>query len=681
MDNDSGDDLLPRWRPWLFGVGIAVLICAVSAIGLLAVRRDREARRLQQAAIVWVRINEALSRRDSDAVAAQLSVLDAVSPTDTRAARLRQTLASGEADAMDQPAVRLLLNDHVRHNRLDAAAREASKRIQVEPHDWQARCVLAQVALRQGDRRTANEHFSALPSIANSPELPTPGVVLHALELARALGRPTSELTSHIVKDILPAVRNSLSISLAIDEKVQIICCYAATFVDRDLSSRLLEFWVPVAQLARQVADDSASTAHQLTGLGTAQERLLGVLIDLRQHGKISATDGHGLQRELEGCLARAWSRAIEQAPGTTAAYVGQVRAACRRTAWTEATTIYERGLRASDQPAELVAAAAYLFGPQRSEPRLDLAERALLIRPDDSSLWLLAADAALAAGQADKALADSRRARDLRPTDSSSRWMEARAALELHRPMEALTALEPMRADPLFDAGRAEILIRALCEAGAASAADEKLSSIVDGGVLIGGVKALLTAQQFEAAARWAKEVTRRQPGNWAAWLLLGDALRSLSAEPGGQRWKSREAHAAIEAYERVLLLDPTNLTAANNLAWVWLEPLASPEQALKAIGPLRRVELSTNVPPEMLETLGSIYLAVGQIERATRLLERAVGSPVPRPMYLLRLASAYRKQGRSKDAQACLVQAAEMPLTPVEVEELRRLRREFGD
>src|SRR5262249_23222570 len=130
----------------------------------------------------------------------------------------------------------------------------------------------------------------------------------------------------------------------------------------------------------------------------------------------------------------------------------------------------------------------------------------------------------------------------------------------------------------------------------------------------------------------------------------------------------------SAVRAYEWLRQRDPANLAAANNLAWLQLKGLGQADAALRSAAPLRAKEAATDLPPEMLETLGAGDLGVGEDGKAGRLLERAVRVVPTRPGYWTHLAVAQWRLGRRDDARRSLDRAARLRKSPREADEWRR-------
>ena len=147
--------------------------------------------------------------------------------------------------------------------------------------------------------------------------------------------------------------------------------------------------------------------------------------------------------------------------------------------------------------------------------------------------------------------------------------------------------------------------------------------------------VVALESAGRLEEAADGYLAILGNQPGSVRAWVNLGN-VRSEQNRPA-------EAEAA---YRRALALDPGDVDALNNLAWL---------------------------------------LLVGgtELEEAERLAARAAASPGPyRPVVLDTLARIQTARGRCDEADATLTEALALPaLSPEQRSVLEVARHEFRE
>lgn len=84
-----------------------------------------------------------------------------------------------------------------------------------------------------------------------------------------------------------------------------------------------------------------------------------------------------------------------------------------------------------------------------------------------------------------------------------------------------------------------------------------------------------------------------------------------------------SRDYQAAMRAYRDILADDPDNFAALNNLAYLLLEEVNKPQEALEFAR--RAGEMAPN-DPQVLDTLGWAYFASGDKPQALRTLQRSV-------------------------------------------------------
>jgi Tfp pilus assembly protein PilF len=108
-----------------------------------------------------------------------------------------------------------------------------------------------------------------------------------------------------------------------------------------------------------------------------------------------------------------------------------------------------------------------------------------------------------------------------------------------------------------------------------------------------------------------------------------------------------------AIEGYRRAIALDEEAAAARNNLALLLAERGALEEAREHA---QRAYALAGDDEPEVVDTLGWIYLRSGYLDRGTALIERAHRAAPTRPGPRLHLALAYREAGRTREARALL-------------------------
>jgi len=147
----------------------------------------------------------------------------------------------------------------------------------------------------------------------------------------------------------------------------------------------------------------------------------------------------------------------------------------------------------------------------------------------------------------------------------------------------------------------------------------------------------ALSAAGKAGEADAWAKKWIAENPKDTAMRTYLGD--RQLEA---------RNLKAAAAQYQAALAIDPNNVPALNNLAWIGGE-LGDP----KALGYAERaVKLEPN-SFAVLDTYGVLLLKNGQVDKALPILQRAHQLAPARNDVRLNYAKALIKAGKKDDAR----------------------------
>jgi Flp pilus assembly protein TadD len=134
----------------------------------------------------------------------------------------------------------------------------------------------------------------------------------------------------------------------------------------------------------------------------------------------------------------------------------------------------------------------------------------------------------------------------------------------------------------------------------------------------------------------RWVE----RTPGDARAWLLLAEAHE-----------RAGRAAAALPAYEKVIALEPNNVIALNNAAWIHNEAGNA-----RALDYARRAVDGAPTAPPVLDTYGWLLLARGDVEGAvTELRKAALGAP-DAPDIQYHFAAALVRRGESAEARGIL-------------------------
>ena len=106
------------------------------------------------------------------------------------------------------------------------------------------------------------------------------------------------------------------------------------------------------------------------------------------------------------------------------------------------------------------------------------------------------------------------------------------------------------------------------------------------------------------------AQQWTDIQPNNTQAWLTMGDTYLSQGDE-----------NSAEQPYREVLRIQPNNLIALNNLAWVLRE-----RQSTEAVQLARRAAELAPDNAAILDTYGVVLFRAGELNEANAVLERAL-------------------------------------------------------
>jgi tetratricopeptide (TPR) repeat protein len=146
------------------------------------------------------------------------------------------------------------------------------------------------------------------------------------------------------------------------------------------------------------------------------------------------------------------------------------------------------------------------------------------------------------------------------------------------------------------------------------------------------------------------------------AAQLLKGYYLQLAKDIPG-----------AIASYRKALELDPENVVAGNNLAWLLCEGNANLEEALSLA---KNAKKKAPEDPEIAETLGWIYYKMKNYTLAVYQLQQSVGNrKQPQAEHYYRLGMAFSGKGDAPKAKQTLRKALELNPKFKGAEEARKI------
>ncbi len=267
--------------------------------------------------------------------------------------------------------------------------------------------------------------------------------------------------------------------------------------------------------------------------------------------------------------------------------------------------------------PVPLLQLAEAQVAAKELPAAIESERKAIDLKPDLASAWALLAKTYMASGHPDTALADARKLQKGQPKDALGFALEGEIQAAQKNWSEAANAYRSAFAN----AHTPQIAARyytMLEEAG--KGADAKAM-----------------------ATKWMSD----HPDD--------PTIPGLLAEQDLRRGQTDEA---IAAYERVLKIDPDNVIALNNLAWMMTE-----KKDPKGLEYAERAHRLAPFNAGVLDTLGSAYTANGDPKRAVPLLRMASTLVPTHAQYRLHLAKALAESGDKAAAR----QAIE-PLTKLE-------------
>lgn len=115
----------------------------------------------------------------------------------------------------------------------------------------------------------------------------------------------------------------------------------------------------------------------------------------------------------------------------------------------------------------------------------------------------------------------------------------------------------------------------------------------------------------------------------------------------------RKHDLQAAAQQYEKVVAANPNDMTALNNLAWIYGE-----QNNPKALDLARKAHQAAPDNASIADTLGWLELKAGHADEALKLLTKAAGKASDNPEIQYHLAVAQAKAGYKEDAKATLKQ-----------------------
>jgi len=163
---------------------------------------------------------------------------------------------------------------------------------------------------------------------------------------------------------------------------------------------------------------------------------------------------------------------------------------------------------------------------------------------------------------------------------------------------------------------------------------------------VALGGIR--LAESQYEQALDIFTKLTQQDP-KWAGGYLRVGQIQERRTD-----WNDAEV-----AYQKVLQLEPANVVAKNNLAWVYAEHGGNIDVALRLAQEAKEARPDD---PSVSDTLGWIYVKKETLGNAIALLKESVAKDPKDPEFNYHLGVAYLKAGRLPEARQYLQTALKL-------------------
>jgi tetratricopeptide (TPR) repeat protein len=683
-----------RWfahQPRALQIGLILVVLTGLAAGAYYGRSFVKKRLTdREVGAAWREHAHAVGKGDVDDIRAALERVLAITPDDPTAKRHLSMLDRGEADADESEIAFVLMQEHIRKDRLVEAAREGEKVLVKHPKNWHARCVVAHHALQvKKDRSLAEQHLSQLADPDDPAAMVTAGGVLYALKLSDTLGRDAANLRRLIVRRLLPFLGGGTAAGLAAAGKVQLLECYLEPFTDRSLLGELADYLGVVDRLADSAVAEAVSEGNVdvLVRLARFGPRMRAALAMIRANDPVRLPDDRALPlvKAADERTRRAWLAVVEKDATRAEAYLGLANLAILTRDYNAALAQVAAGIKACGERVDLLDLQLALIAHYKPQEELrrtaEVLQRAAVAAKTDPAKWCLVAkvwillhrndfaqmacDEALAI-QKDHALACRLKASILVDSGSTSDLISAGDLIG------RLGELAP-RVDP----GLAQINARIMVGRGAWVLVEDEFNKVLETrpklqskssmaavGFLLGVLGAPPDVERAEWVAARAARVTIDDPQSAGARLVRFEALYRLAElsvtfdqRTGQPVWDTAHVAAALRAFEELALEERTRATVLARVAALQLKAERNAVVALRTASGLLEVEGALNAFE--IEVLGSILTANGRAGEAVRLLER--GEKRPRPTVGLRvaLALAYHANNQPLDRDAAVRRA----------------------
>ncbi|MGO9811460.1 MAG: tetratricopeptide repeat protein, partial [Isosphaeraceae bacterium] len=169
----------------------------------------------------------------------------------------------------------------------------------------------------------------------------------------------------------------------------------------------------------------------------------------------------------------------------------------------------------------------------------------------------------------------------------------------------------------------------------------------------------------------------------NSVAHLNLGDLLLSLAESQADPRLARPLFERAVAEYDQVLKVQPTQVEAANNKAWVLHTYLGRSQQAFELLQSLMKQVNAAVLPGELYDTLGAIQETLGRRSDAEQSYQSGLARSPDHPVLNYHFGKLLATDGtRTARARGYLAKALDSrdQLSPAMVQDAEVLVRQLG-
>ena len=296
----------------------------------------------------------------------------------------------------------------------------------------------------------------------------------------------------------------------------------------------------------------------------------------------------------------------------------------------------------------------------------LNTAESLVKARPRSARAWFLLAQAHAGLNKEQALAEDLRKAVELDPEYFQARAAYARLLLrqkrydEVERELKKLHKLAPDNPETVEIEG-ALALVRGDSEKGLALY--RKLFQLRPHTVtLLRLAAAEWSLKQYDNALKLLHDWVNEHPDDERALMNLANSYLFLGRHQD-----------AVKIFQRILAVNPNSVVSLNNVAWYTRK-----EQPRKALELIEKAYTLAPDNPNVLDTYAMVLLTNGDLQKARRMVERALDK-TPLPLYRLHYARILAAAGEKAQAIAQLEDLLAGKATPLEREEAEALLKEL--